>query len=402
MDDRFDFVLVSYALDDGDGLDYVDYSYTAYGNDGLRFNNDINDPTNTIVSAAIADALYGASDHLPVFLELQTPAKVDAPALIDFGDYMRSTVAEETLTVGNVAWDPGEDLDYSMSVGPSFTVPSGSFLLGPGATNDHTVEMDTGSPGDRYDTVTIASNDVDDPDRYVNLQGKVLDYASPSFEWLSIQLSTSLDFGSHEIGAFSDDTLLVYNETFFSHQAELEVYDAEIVGGDGRFSFVGGFTPVTLGWDPGEYVLAFDSTGAAEDSTYTASLLFYTRDDQTITGASDRDALVCYLSAHVTDGTAVPDAEVTRLALRPGSPNPFTERTTIRLALPVASDALVEVYDVTGRLVTTLADGTMPAGENRLVWDGADSRGAAAATGIYFCRAQVGEWTEARKLVLIR
>ena len=90
---------------------------------------------------------------------------MSAPATLLFGDYVKNTVAEETLTVGNAAWDPGEELDYSMSTGVGFTVPGGSFLLGPGETNDHTVEMDTGSEGDRYDTVTITSNDVDDPDR---------------------------------------------------------------------------------------------------------------------------------------------------------------------------------------------------------------------------------------------
>ena len=114
----------------------------------------------------IADALYTAADHLPVFLELQLPAKIDAVTTLDFGDYIEGTVAEEMLNVANVPASPAEDLSYSMSVGgPSFTAPGGSFTAGAGADNDHTISMDTGgSAGDRYENLQIASNDLDDPD----------------------------------------------------------------------------------------------------------------------------------------------------------------------------------------------------------------------------------------------
>jgi flagellar hook assembly protein FlgD len=90
------------------------------------------------------------------------------------------------------------------------------------------------------------------------------------------------------------------------------------------------------------------------------------------------------------------------MALSPGSPNPFTAETALLFSLPAPEHAVIEVYDVSGRLVTTLVDGSMPAGANRVVWDGRDSHGAPAASGIYFCRAQVGEWHEARKVVLLR
>ncbi|MFH1690215.1 MAG: FlgD immunoglobulin-like domain containing protein [Candidatus Eisenbacteria bacterium] len=402
MDDRFDFALVSYALDDDVGLSYVDFSYVPLGNDGLRLNLDINDPPNEIVSAAVADALYTAADHLPVFLELQLPAKIDAATAIDFGDYIEDTVAEEILTVGNVATAPAEDLSYSMSASGGFGAPSGAFVLGPSGDDDHIITMGTGDPGDFFANLEIASNDLDDPTWYVNLSGRVLEHASPSLEQLAILLYSTLDFGSHDAGAFSSETLSVYNETYSSNQALLEVHDATIVGGDGRFSFVGGFSPMTLADDPGEYVLAFDSAGAVEDSTYTATLTFSNRDDQTVTGASELDVLVVTLEAHVLEGTSVPGDQVLTMALGPGAPNPFTAETSLEFSLPSAEQALIEIYDVSGRLVTTLAEGSMPAGANRVVWDGRDSHGAPAASGIYFCRASVGEWREARKVVLLR
>ena len=402
MDDRFDFVLVSYALDDDDGLSYVDYSYVAYGNDSQRFNLDINNPTNTIVSAEVADALFTAADHIPVFLELQLPAKIEAAAAIDFGDYIVGTAAEEILTVGNVPAAPAEDLTYSMTTPSDFGAPGGSFVLAAEVDNDHTITMDTDSAANRVGSLEISSNDLDDPTWYVNMSGNVFEHASPSFEQLSILLHSTLDFGSYMADAFSDETLNVYNETFHDLQALLEVYDASIVGGDGRFSFVGGFSPVTLGYGAGEYPLAFDGDGAVGDSTYTATLTFYNRDDQSIAGAALLNVLVVTLEAHVLPGTSVQDDAVIAMALSPGSPNPFTAETALQFSLPTPERAVIEVYDITGRLVATLVDGSMPAGANRVVWDGRDNYGAPAGSGIYFCRAQVGEWQQSRKLVLLR
>jgi hypothetical protein len=72
MDDRFDMILVSKSLMNQGGITFINNSYTAYGNDGQHFNKSINDaPTNTAVSADIANALYNASDHLPVYASFE-------------------------------------------------------------------------------------------------------------------------------------------------------------------------------------------------------------------------------------------------------------------------------------------------------------------------------------------
>ena len=49
---------------------YVQNSYTAFGNDGLHFNDSINAMPNIAVSPNVAQALHDASDHLPVYLDL--------------------------------------------------------------------------------------------------------------------------------------------------------------------------------------------------------------------------------------------------------------------------------------------------------------------------------------------
>ena len=70
LNDRYDMILVSYGLVQGSGLSYLPGSYVVCGNDGTHLNKSVNDPENKMVSAEIADALYEASDHLPVIIDL--------------------------------------------------------------------------------------------------------------------------------------------------------------------------------------------------------------------------------------------------------------------------------------------------------------------------------------------
>lgn len=72
MDDRFDFILISDEVKDGtNGIQFIDGSYWAVGQDGEHFNTSILDyPENYTVPQNVLAALYDMSDHLPVKLEL--------------------------------------------------------------------------------------------------------------------------------------------------------------------------------------------------------------------------------------------------------------------------------------------------------------------------------------------
>lgn len=69
LDDRFDMILISEAVAAPTGIYYVAGSLVPYGNDGNHYNKAINDGFNGAVSATVANALYGSSDHLPVFAQ---------------------------------------------------------------------------------------------------------------------------------------------------------------------------------------------------------------------------------------------------------------------------------------------------------------------------------------------
>jgi len=70
MDDRFDMALASQGVMDAGGIEYVNGSYAAFGNDGMHFNDSINAPPNTAVPPEVANGLHYGSDHLPVVLTL--------------------------------------------------------------------------------------------------------------------------------------------------------------------------------------------------------------------------------------------------------------------------------------------------------------------------------------------
>jgi hypothetical protein len=78
-------------------------------------------------------------------------------------------------------------------------------------------------------------------------------------------------------------------------------------------------------------------------------------------------------------------------------PNPFNPATKIRFALPNRSFVTLVVYDMLGRVVTTLANETMEAGYYLAEFDGTNLAG-----GVYFYRINAGDFEMVKKLVLVK
>lgn len=89
--------------------------------------------------------------------------------------------------------------------------------------------------------------------------------------------------------------------------------------------------------------------------------------------------------------------------LRQNHPNPFNPSTTITLSVknPTA-DLSLKIYDLRGRLIRTLHSGAAGKSHFQLVWDGKDNRGMAVGSGIYHYRMISGDYTETRKMILMR
>jgi predicted phosphodiesterase len=84
-------------------------------------------------------------------------------------------------------------------------------------------------------------------------------------------------------------------------------------------------------------------------------------------------------------------------------PNPFAQQTRLSFELPRSARLRAEIFDVAGRWVRTIADGSWPSGPTVLHWDGRDGRGRSVAGGSYFLRLWMdGSVRASRKLVLLR
>jgi uncharacterized delta-60 repeat protein len=78
-------------------------------------------------------------------------------------------------------------------------------------------------------------------------------------------------------------------------------------------------------------------------------------------------------------------------------PNPFNSSTTISFDLDTESEMIIEIYDILGRKVSTLADKIYSTGRHQIIWC-ADN----TPSGLYFCRVKTPDLSKTAKLILIK
>jgi hypothetical protein len=89
-------------------------------------------------------------------------------------------------------------------------------------------------------------------------------------------------------------------------------------------------------------------------------------------------------------------------ALREIVPNPFNPSTMVRFELPAAGRVELAIYDAAGRRVRLLAAQERPAGTHEVRFDGRGDDGRRLPAGVYLCRMQVGEFSQSRRLTLLK
>jgi hypothetical protein len=91
-----------------------------------------------------------------------------------------------------------------------------------------------------------------------------------------------------------------------------------------------------------------------------------------------------------------------RFALAVAGTHPARVPVALELALPEARDVRVDIFDLRGARVATLADGRFAAGRHRIEWNGADRGGGVVPPGVYFTRAVAGTQEARARIVLVR
>jgi len=83
-------------------------------------------------------------------------------------------------------------------------------------------------------------------------------------------------------------------------------------------------------------------------------------------------------------------------------PNPFNPETAIRFTLAREGAVMVDIYNVRGQKVRSLAGGMYEAGVHNVVWNGRDDNGRSVGNGVYFYRMVADEYRGVRKMVLLK
>lgn len=150
----------------------------------------------------------------------------------------------------------------------------------------------------------------------------------------------------------------------------------EVIDGTGSLSFDSVLANVTMVW-----VDLDVSTYGSEESGIDNFMLILGGTPTVLSGVPEDNPYSLRFSAH---------------------PSPFNPTTEIQYSLPIAGEVSLAIHDVTGRLVATLVDGLVDAGDRLTTWDGRSSTGDEVASGTYFVRLESAGELLTQKIILVR
>jgi photosystem II stability/assembly factor-like uncharacterized protein len=96
------------------------------------------------------------------------------------------------------------------------------------------------------------------------------------------------------------------------------------------------------------------------------------------------------------------DLKMEKFSLSQNYPNPFNPVTTITYNLTRNSIVVLSIYNTLGQKIRTLVNTYQPTGDYQVVWDGRDNHGQPVPSGVYIYRLQVENFSDSRKMMLIR
>ncbi len=93
---------------------------------------------------------------------------------------------------------------------------------------------------------------------------------------------------------------------------------------------------------------------------------------------------------------------IRKFALFQNYPNPFNPQTVIRYALSKGCNVEITIFNILGQKVRGLINEYRSAGAHEILWDGKDDLGKELSSGIYFYRLKTDEFTESKKMILLK
>jgi len=338
MDDRFDWLFVSQSiLDETSSMYYVDGTYWAFGNDGNHFNDAINDGNNNSVSAEMADALHDASDHLPVYMDVW------------FDDL---TYSDQGIVITEVMANPASVSD---SYGEWFEVLN---------TTDSTIDMHGWSIKDLDgDEHQLTSGQATIP----ILSGEYLILAKNGDQTQNGGVNVNYVYNGYSLSNSEDEVILVdasgaivdevhYSNGWpFSSGVSMEIHDPF-----NDNALIENWFSSTISYGDGDT----GSPGIPFDGTLET--------EEILLSPSNFDLV----SLH---------------------PNPFNPEVTIQINVREPGELNIDIFNLSGRRVKTLANSTIGVGSYSFKWNSSNN-----SSGMYFFKLTIGETVMIRKALLLK
>ena len=110
-------------------------------------------------------------------------------------------------------------------------------------------------------------------------------------------------------------------------------------------------------------------------------------------------------AVHSSDVVAIDNYDVIfpdRLMVHNAYPNPFNPVTSLRYDLPQNEIINITIYDMMGRIVKTLVNGSQTAGFKSVQWDAKNDRNDPVSAGLYLYTIQAGDFRKTKKIVLLK
>lgn len=89
-------------------------------------------------------------------------------------------------------------------------------------------------------------------------------------------------------------------------------------------------------------------------------------------------------------------------SLKSAYPNPFNPKTTIRYGLEIDNQVKIEIYDLSGKLLSTLHNNNQTQGWHSVIWNGTNQKGKQMPAGLYLSKITVGNESKTTKMMLLK
>ncbi len=200
-----------------------------------------------------------------------------------------------------------------------------------------------------------------------------------STSWVNLY-SHQLTLNDISIGSGSEIT---------AHNLNGDIIGSYTIGESGRFGFMS--------------VYADDPTSKDVDGVVAGESFYLSVDghktNETFTWTQSGDRIEV---AALTTSDDVKGSLPGSYSLNQNYPNPFNPTTTIKFSLAKSGQAKLQIFNILGEVVATPFNSFADAGQNEVVWDGKDNNGKSVSSGIYFYRLTADNYTETKKMTLLK